>query len=215
MSDRIDINDIQEVLRFSNVEDWLKTDTEKKAFAKYKEVYHELLNAEYKKRAYIDLYRNIRFTHHSQQTIDNVKEIAKLDKKIQALEIQLEDMEQSRLFKNVHKRILGEELPITNFNLKEKIVDSLGTVGIWIYFLLRLFVSVLPFVMIGQGFFLTMIFSGLSMLFPLSSVVFWIWGLVCAINGVQDIFAIIYYIAFIVLWIPFFISVVTSFFDNR
>lgn len=215
MSDRININDIQAFFRFTNVEDHLKNNNEKVAYKNYQHTYHELLNVEYKKRAYEDLYRNIRFTNHSQNTIDNVKEIVELDREIQKLESQLEDMEQSKLFQNIHHRVLyGNDIK-SNFNLKEKLSDILGSMGIILYFLIKIFIAILPFVMISKGFIWTMIFSGITMFFPLASVVFWIWGLVCAINGVQDIFAIIYYIAFIVLWVPFFISVVSSFFDNK
>ena len=213
MSDRVDINDIQSFLRHTNVEDYLKTDKEKAAYKRYQDIYHELLNTEYKKSSYMDLYSNIRFTHHSQETIDSVKEIVELDRDIQKLEFQLETMEQSKLFQNIHHRVLYGLS--SKFNLKEKLYDTLGSKGFILYFLIRLFISVLPFVMIGKGFIWTMIFTGIAMFFPLSSVVFWIWGLICTINGIQDAFAIIYYIAFVVLWMPFFISTIRMFFDNK
>ena len=54
----------------------------------------------------------------------------------------------------------------------------------------------------------------INMILPPASVVFWIWGLVCAINGVQDVFAIVYYVAFVVMWLPFFISTIAAFFKR-
>lgn len=123
MSDRVDNNDIQAFFRFTNVEGYLKNDNEKAAYKKYQNIYHELLNAEYKKRAYEDLYKNIRFTHHSQKTIDGVKEIVALEKEIQKLESELGYMEQSKLFQNIHHRALyGEK---RNFIVKIK--DNLST----------------------------------------------------------------------------------------
>lgn len=211
MSDRIDINDIQAFFRHTNVEDCLKNRKEREAVNEYKEVYHKLLNAEYKKRTVVDCLHI--FKNYSQSSIEAVKDIAILDKEIQKLDSELELMEQSKLFKQIHYRaVYGKSN--SNFNLKEKIVDVLGPIGVILYYLFSLFISVLPFVMIGKGFFLTMLFTGISMFFPLSSVVFWIWGLVCAINGIQDLFAIIYYIVFIVLWLPYFFSVAISFFKK-
>lgn len=99
--------------------------------------------------------------------------------------------------------------------IKEKITGALGAFGIVLYYLVQLAVVILPFVMIGGGFFLTLLLTTIEYFIPLTSVVFWIWGLVCAIKGVQDIWAIMYYIAFVVIWIPFFVSTVLSIFSKR
>ena len=215
MSERININDIQAFFRHAYVENLLKTNKEKKAYQKYRDIYHELIDAEYKNREYESLYRRIHFRHHSQKTIDIVKERVSLTEEIQKLELELENMEQSTLFKKIHRRALNQNNRKFNFNLKEKINNTFGSIGVFFYILIKVFISVLPFVMIDEGFILTLLFMGASMFFPLSSVVFWIWGLVCAINGVQDVFAIIYYIAFVVIWVPFFFSLISSFFDNK
>ena len=99
-------------------------------------------------------------------------------------------------------------------SMKEKFVNALGGFGIILFFAIRLIISILPFVMIGGNFFLTLILIGINTFVPFASVVFWIWGLVCAIKGVQDFFAILYYIAFVVIWLPFFISTVISAFSK-
>jgi hypothetical protein len=154
MSERIDIDDIQEFFRFTNVEDYLKNDNEKAAYKKYQDVYHELLNAEYKKREYTGLFRNISYTQHSQKTIDIVKSRvaldSALDKEIKQLEVKLEEMEQSKLFQKIHRRVLYGESKITNFCIKDKITsvlkkilqnkDLLKVVG---YFLLLLWIDVI------------------------------------------------------------------------
>ena len=99
--------------------------------------------------------------------------------------------------------------------IKEKIIDALGFFGVILYFIVRLTVAVLPFLMIGGGFFFSFILISIHYWFPITSVVFWIWGLVCAIKGTQDIWAIIYYVAFVIIWIPFFVSTVSSIFPER
>lgn len=104
---------------------------------------------------------------------------------------------------------------IDRMTIKEKIVGSLGVFGLVMYYLVQLMVIILPFVMIGGGFFLTLLLTTIEFFLPLTSVVFWIWGLVCAIKGVQDIWAIIYYIAFVIIWLPFFVSTVLSIFSRR
>lgn len=98
---------------------------------------------------------------------------------------------------------------------KEKVLGMLGGFGVICFYLLRILIAVLPFVMIGGNFFLTLLLITINYWVPLTSVVFWVWGLVCAIQGVQDIWAILFYIIFIAIWIPFFISTIISVFQKR
>ena len=95
-------------------------------------------------------------------------------------------------------------------SIKEKMIGTLGAFGFILYYIISILVCILPFVMIDLNFILTFVLIVINYLFPLSSIIFWIWGLVGAINGPQDIFAIIYYICFAILWLPFFISILTS-----
>lgn len=104
---------------------------------------------------------------------------------------------------------------IVGMTIKEKIVGALGTFGFILYFIVQLLVSILPFLMIGGGFFFSLLLISIHYFVPITSVIFWIWGLVCAIKGVQDIWAVIYYIAFVVIWIPFYINVLTSLFKKN
>ena len=87
--------------------------------------------------------------------------------------------------------------------MKEKFTNTLGLFGTILYFLYSILVSIMPFIMIGASFWLTFLFLCIEQMFPLSTFVFWIWGLVRAIGGVQDVWAIIYYVLFVVLFIPF------------
>jgi len=68
--------------------------------------------------------------------------------------------------------------------------------------------------MIGGNFFITLLLITINTFVPLAPVVFWSWGLVCAIQGIQDIWAIIYYVAFIVLFLPFIITTIVNFFSK-
>lgn len=112
----------------------------------------------------------------------------------------------------VNEERVSKEPKIT---FKEKLSNALGAFGTVLYFLIRLIISILPFVMIGGNFFLTLLLISINTFVPFASAVFWIWGLVCAIKGVQDIWAIIYYIAFVLIWIPFFISTIVSIFSKE
>ena len=94
--------------------------------------------------------------------------------------------------------------------MKEKLFSMFGAFGIVLFYISRLIIAILPFVMIGGNFFVSLLLISINSLVPFASAVFWIWGLVCAINGVQDIWAIIYYIVFAVVWIPFYINTIVA-----
>ena len=99
--------------------------------------------------------------------------------------------------------------------MKEKLINAFGSFGVILFYIIQTIVSVLPFVMIGGNFFVTFILILINMFVPFASAIFWIWGLVCAIQGVQDIWAIIYYVAFVIAWIPFYISTIVSIFSKK
>ena len=92
--------------------------------------------------------------------------------------------------------------------LKEKLQSTLGAIGGILFYLISLTIYILPLVMIGASFWWDLLFFAILYFFPVSSIVFWIWGLVCAITGPQDAWAIIYYVLFAVMWVPFFVSTV-------
>lgn len=92
--------------------------------------------------------------------------------------------------------------------MKEKLLNTLGALGVILWFIVSALVRVLPFVMIGGSFWLTLLLIIIAYFIPTSSIVFWSWGLVCAIQGPQDVWAIIYYVLFVILFIPFFIDAV-------
>lgn len=100
-------------------------------------------------------------------------------------------------------------------SIKEKLTNTLGGLGIVLFYVLNLIIYILPFVMIGGNFFVTLLLIAINMFVPFASAIFWIWGLICAIKGVQDIWAIIYYIAFVVIWIPFYISTLLKLFSKK
>ena len=100
-------------------------------------------------------------------------------------------------------------------NIKEKLQTTLGTIGGILFYLVSLTIYILPLVMIGASFWWDLLFFAILYFFPVSSIVFWIWGLVCAITGPQDAWAIIYYVLFVVMWIPFFFSSIAELFSSK
>ena len=146
MSDRVNIDDIQAFLRFTNVEDCLKNNNEKDAYKKYRDTYHKLLDAEYKKQMYQSIQPH--FKCNSQKAIDNVKEIVELDKEIQRLESQLEYIEQSKLFQNIHHRVLYGRNSKLDFkdkikNILRKISQNKNSLKFIGYFLLLFWIYVI------------------------------------------------------------------------
>ena len=98
--------------------------------------------------------------------------------------------------------------------LKDRLFNTLGSLGIILFYIAQTIVVILPFVMIGANFIITFLLLIANAIIPFGSIIFWIWGLVCAIQGVQDFWAILYYIAFAVIWLPFFVSSVLAFFKK-
>lgn len=79
--------------------------------------------------------------------------------------------------------------------LKEKLSNALGGVGVVLWHVITLLISVMPLVAIGGPWWLIMILAFVSVGIPLLSIPIWIWGLVCVIRDAPtSTFAIIYYI---------------------
>ena len=94
--------------------------------------------------------------------------------------------------------------------MKEKLLNTLGIFGGILWFIVSALIYVLPFVMIGASFWVNLLLFGIVYFFPYTSAIFWVWGLVCAIQGPQDVWAIIYYVLFVIAFIPFFVSIITN-----
>ena len=90
--------------------------------------------------------------------------------------------------------------------IKDFLTTSLGIVGFILYFLISIILYYLPFLYIDVHFLLLLLFGVILSIFPLTSIIFWIWGLIEVINHFSGFAAIIYYIIFAIAWIPFFIS---------
>ena len=99
--------------------------------------------------------------------------------------------------------------------MKDKLMNALGAVGLGLWYLVSLLVAVIPLVMIDAPFLLNLLLLAIVLFIPASSGVFWVWGLVCAIRGPQDIIAIVYYVLFAIMFLPFFISTVLNLFRKR
>ena len=94
--------------------------------------------------------------------------------------------------------------------MKEKLLNTLGAFGGILWFIVSSLIYVLPFVMIGGSFWLNLLLFGIVYFIPSTSVIFWVCGLVCAIQGPQDAWAIIYYVLFVIAFVPFFVSIIIN-----
>ncbi len=56
-----------------------------------------------------------------------------------------------------------------------------------------------------DGFFINALFFLIMQFFPPSAIIFWIWGLIKVMGDVQDWFAITYYVATFILFVPQFV----------
>ena len=99
--------------------------------------------------------------------------------------------------------------------MKDKLMNTLGTIGIGLWYLASLLIAVMPLVMIGAPFLMNLLLLAVVQFIPATSIIFWVWGLICAIRGPQDTIAIIYYVLFAIMFLPFFISTVLDFFNKR
>ena len=94
-------------------------------------------------------------------------------------------------------------------------MNALGSVGVIFWYLLSLLIAVMPLVMIGASFWLNLLLLAVILFVPATSGIFWVWGLVCAIRGPQDAIAIIYYVLFVIMFLPYFINSVLNLFNKR
>ena len=99
--------------------------------------------------------------------------------------------------------------------MKDKLMNALGSVGVILWYLVSLVIAVMPLVMIGASFWLNLILLAVILFIPATSGIFWVWGLVCAIRGPQDALAIIYYVMFVIMFLPYFINSVLKLFNKR
>lgn len=100
-------------------------------------------------------------------------------------------------------------------NIKDKLMNSLGSIGVILWYLVSLVIAVMPLVMIDASFLLNLLLLAVILFIPATSGIFWIWGLACTIRGPQDALAIIYYVLFVILFLPYFINSVLNLFNKR
>lgn len=94
--------------------------------------------------------------------------------------------------------------------MKEKLTNALGSFGSFIWLIISMTIAVIPIVAIGMPFWINIILFAIMLFIPATSVIFWVWGLIRMINGPQDVVAIVYYVLFVVLFLPTFIQIMVS-----
>lgn len=73
--------------------------------------------------------------------------------------------------------------------------------ALWASLLFRLFASFLPLYFISLPFWADFLILLALYFYPVLTIPFWVWGLVCAIRGPQDILAYIFYAVFAFVFI--------------
>lgn len=101
-------------------------------------------------------------------------------------------------------------------NIKEKLMDALGGLGLTIYYIMSVVGFIFPVVMIMVSFdlpfWMSFVLTAILFILPSFSFIFWIIGLVGAITGPQDVVATIYYVAFALACLPRIIYMIIGFF---
>lgn len=102
--------------------------------------------------------------------------------------------------------------------IKDFLLTSLGTFGLLLFYAIGLLLAVYPLLMFKMSWWLYIILALIIQLIvvniPFGLEVLWIIGLIGAISGKQDIFAVIYYILFVLLVVPTIIRLVKIFFSK-
>lgn len=103
--------------------------------------------------------------------------------------------------------------------MKEKFQSALGSFGTILYFVFSLIACVMPFVVLDFSFFWTLIAFALIYFFNFFGgiVMFglYIWAFIIAIQGPQDIIAILFYICFVLYVVPTVLSIVSALFAKK
>ena len=98
--------------------------------------------------------------------------------------------------------------------IKDFLLGTMGTVGYILFFFISWFLIILPLLMFNMPWLLYIVISSLVVFFlskiPLFIELMYIAGLFGAISGKQDLFAIIFYIAFAIIVIPTVVRLITA-----
>ena len=94
--------------------------------------------------------------------------------------------------------------------LKDKLISALGGVGFALFLAISAIPIIFPLIIIEVHPVLNLLFIAIMIFLPSTGNVFWIWGLVCAINREQDVWTIIYYISFVILFLPVITSIIST-----
>lgn len=99
--------------------------------------------------------------------------------------------------------------------LRQKLSSAFGIFGSILYFVISLAIVSLPMVVFWDSVVLSFLYFFGYWIFPPISGIFWVWGLFRVISGQQGTFSLIYYIAFVVMFLPFFVAFLRSLFSNN
>ena len=94
--------------------------------------------------------------------------------------------------------------------MKKKLAAIFGTFGVILYWIIRVIIAIIPVFILDLPFWAdSLIFLAIEV-FPPISIVVWIWSFIVALQTPIDIFVIIYFISFVIVFVPFMIGVITD-----
>lgn len=84
--------------------------------------------------------------------------------------------------------------------LKAKLITSLGSLGLILFYMIGVLFAIAPLVILDTPFWLTFLLviaiNVIPLIGSLIEVVLWVWALIVAIGSPQDIFVIVFYVLF-------------------
>lgn len=94
--------------------------------------------------------------------------------------------------------------------MKNKLTAIFGAFGAVLYWIIRAIIAIIPVFILDLPFWADfLIFFAIGLL-PELSIVVWIWSFIVALQMPIDIIVIIYFISFVIVFVPFMIGVITD-----
>lgn len=78
--------------------------------------------------------------------------------------------------------------------MKDKMIGAFGTIGVVLWYVASLTISILPWIVMPFGFIVTSIGIAACYFLPILNIPAWIVGFCYAVTGPQDFWAILYYV---------------------
>ena len=99
--------------------------------------------------------------------------------------------------------------------MKDWLLGKLGGIGLILYYVVLIFISVLPIAMLNVPLWATFLIILVVQFLPFLQYPLWIAGFIGALYGPQDTFAYIYYVIFGIAALAVVIRLITTFLPSK